>query len=83
MYSDQMGRSPQVSSLGNKFIMVIHDVNSNSLCAEALKDNTGGKLILARAQALEQMQQAGIVLKQQVLTTKYQRHTRRPLATPT
>ncbi len=44
-----MGHFPQVSSLGNKYIMVIQDVDSNSLWAEALKDNTGGKLILARA----------------------------------
>jgi hypothetical protein len=67
MYSDQTGRFPQVSSLGNKYIMVIHDVDSNSSWAEALKDNTGSKLILARAQALEQMQKADIFLKHQVL----------------
>ncbi len=47
--------------------MVIHNINSNSLWEEALKDNTGGKLILACAQALEQMQKVGIVLKHQVL----------------
>jgi hypothetical protein len=47
--------------------MVIHDVDSNSSWAEALKDNTGGKLILARARALELMQKVGIVLKHQVL----------------
>ena len=55
MYSDQMGCFPQVSSLGNKYIMVIHDVDSISSWAEALKDNTGSELILARARALEQM----------------------------
>jgi hypothetical protein len=55
-YSNQTGWFPQVSSLGNKYIMVIHDVDSNSLWVEALKDNTGGKYILACAQALEQMQ---------------------------
>jgi hypothetical protein len=53
MYSNQTGQFPQVSSLSNKYIMVIHNVNSNSSWAEALKDNTGGVLILARAQALE------------------------------
>jgi hypothetical protein len=34
MYSNQTGIFPQVSSLGNKYIMVIHDVDSNSLWAE-------------------------------------------------
>jgi hypothetical protein len=67
MYSDQMGCFPQVSSLGNKYIMVIHDVDSNSLWAEALKDITGNELILACAQALEQTQKASIIPKHQVL----------------
>jgi hypothetical protein len=49
MSSDQTGCFPQVSGLGNKYIMVIHDVDSNSSWAEALKDNTGRELILARA----------------------------------
>jgi hypothetical protein len=67
MYSSQTGCFPQVSSLGNKYIMVIHNVDSISLWAEALKDNTGNKLILACARTLEQMQKAGIVPKHQVL----------------
>jgi hypothetical protein len=49
MYSDQMGHFPQVSSLGNKYIMVIHNVDSNSLWAEPLKDNSSGELILGYA----------------------------------
>jgi hypothetical protein len=67
MCSNQTGLFPQVSSLGNKYIMVIHNVNSNSLWVEALKDNTSGKLILGHAWALERMRKAGIVLKHQVL----------------
>jgi hypothetical protein len=47
MYSNQTGHFPQVSSLGNNYIMVIYDVDSNSLWVEALKDNTGNELILA------------------------------------
>jgi hypothetical protein len=30
MYSDQTGKFPAVSSEGNKYIMVLHDVTSNS-----------------------------------------------------
>jgi hypothetical protein len=67
MYSNQTWRFPQVSSLGNKYIMVINNVDSNSSWAEALKDNTGFKLILGCAQALEQMRKVGIVPKHQVL----------------
>jgi hypothetical protein len=67
MYSNRTGRFSQVSSLGNKYIMVIHNVDSNSSWVEALKDNTGGKLILARARALEQMRKAGIIPTHQVM----------------
>jgi hypothetical protein len=52
MYSNQTGLFPQVSSLDNKYIMVIHNIGSNSSWAEALKDNTGGKLILCCARTL-------------------------------
>jgi hypothetical protein len=83
IYSHQTGHFLQVSSLGNKYIMVIHDVDSNSSWAEALKDNTGGKLILGRAQALEQMQKAGIVPKHQVLDNQASAASKRPLATLT
>jgi hypothetical protein len=47
--------------------MVIHHVDSNSLWAETLKDNTGSKLILGRAWALEHMRKAGIIPKHQFL----------------
>ncbi len=58
---------PQVASLGNKYIMVIHNVNSNSLWAEALTNNTSGKLILGCAWALEHMWKVSIVPKHQFL----------------
>jgi hypothetical protein len=67
IHSDQTGLLPQVSSLGNKYIMAIHSIDSNSLWAEALKNNTGGKLILGHTRALEHMQEVGIVPKHQVL----------------
>ena len=65
-----MGLFLQVSSLGNKYIMVIHNVDSNSLWVEALKDNTGSKLILAHTRALEQMIKVGIIPKHQVLNNQ-------------
>jgi hypothetical protein len=67
MYSNQTGLFMQVSSLGNKCIMGIHNVGSNSLWTEALKNNTGGKLILGCARAIECMRKVGIIPKHQVL----------------
>ncbi len=56
MYSDQTGKFPAVSSKGNKYVMVLHDVDSNSSWAEPMKNQTGGELILARNRALTRMQ---------------------------
>jgi hypothetical protein len=67
MYSDQTGKFPAVSSKGNKYIMVLHDVDSNSLWAEPMKNQISGKLILACNQALTRMQQQGINPKHQIL----------------
>jgi hypothetical protein len=67
MYTNQTGLFPRILSLGNMYVMILHNVDSNLSWMEALKDNTSGKLILAQARALECMQKAGIVPKHQIL----------------
>jgi hypothetical protein len=63
--------------------MVIHNIDSNSSWAEALKNNTGSKLILGHAWALEHMQKVGIVPKHQVLDNQASAVYIRPLVTQT
>ncbi len=70
VYTNQTGKFPHISSLGNQYIMILHDVDSNSSWAEALKKNTEGKLILARQHALARMKQCGIVPKHQILNNQ-------------
>jgi hypothetical protein len=70
MYSDQIGKFPVVLSKGNKYIMVLRDVDSNSLWAEPMKNQTGGELILARNRALTRMRQQGINPKHQILNNQ-------------
>ncbi len=67
MYSDQTGKFPAVSSKGNKYVMVLYDVDSNLLWAEPMKNQTGGELIFTRNWALTRMRQQGINPKQQIL----------------
>ena len=55
MYTDQTGKFPHISSLGNQYIMILHDVDINSSWAQALKNNTKGELILTRQRALTRM----------------------------
>ncbi len=47
--------------------MILHDVDSNLLWAEAIKNNTKGELILAQQRALACMKQCGIVPTHQIL----------------
>jgi hypothetical protein len=70
MYMDQTGHFPFVSSLGNHYIMILHHVYSNSSWSKALKNNSEGKLILARRRALARMDQCGIILRHQLLNNQ-------------
>jgi hypothetical protein len=67
MYADQTGLFPAVSSLGNKYVMILHHVDSNSSWLEAMQNQSGGELILARAPALARMQCRGLIPKHQIL----------------
>jgi hypothetical protein len=67
MYTDQTGCFPFVSSLSNRYIMILYHVDSNSSWSEALKNISKGKLILARLCALTRMAQRGIVPQHQIL----------------
>jgi hypothetical protein len=55
MYSDQTGMFPAVLSKGNKYVMVLHDVNSNLLWEEPMRNQTGGELTLTHNRALTRM----------------------------
>jgi hypothetical protein len=64
------GSSHESPALATNASWSFINVNSNSSWAKAIKGNTGGKLILACAQALEQMQKVGIIPKHQVIDNK-------------
>jgi hypothetical protein len=70
MYADQIGLFPAVSSLGNNYVMILHHVDSNSSWAEAIQNQSGGKLILARARELARMQRRGLIPKHQILNNQ-------------
>jgi hypothetical protein len=67
LYADQTGDFPHVSSHGNRSIMLLHHVNSNSMWVEPLKNQKEPTLIAAQMRALEQMRRQGIVPKHQIL----------------
>ena len=67
MYTDQTGLFPAVLSLGNKYVMILHHVDSNASWAEAMQNQSGGELILAGARALARMRRRGLIPKHQTL----------------
>jgi hypothetical protein len=70
MYADQTGPFLAVLSLGNKYVMILHHVDSYSSWLEAMQNQSGGELILARAWALARMRRCGLIPKHQILVNQ-------------
>jgi hypothetical protein len=47
IYTDQTGRFPEVSSKGNKYIMILYDYDRNAIMAQPAKDRTAPELLRA------------------------------------
>ena len=67
LFTDQAGHSPQQSSRGNNYQMILNNIDSNSTWVEPMKNRTEGEMILARRRALARMKVQGIVPAHQVL----------------
>ena len=61
IYTDQTGRMPIVSNRGNRLVMVIFEVDSNYIDAEALKDSTDGSLIQAYQTLWKRITASGVI----------------------
>jgi hypothetical protein len=70
MFSDQTGQFPTCSQQGNKYIMVMVEINSNTILIEAMKSQKDEEMICAYNALLLQLKQAGIVPKKLVLDNK-------------
>jgi hypothetical protein len=67
LYADQTVDFPHISSHGNRSIMLLHHIDSNSMWVEPLKNQKEPMLIAAQTRALERMRRQGIVPKHQIL----------------
>jgi hypothetical protein len=47
VFSDHTGRFPQISSRGNKYIMIFYDYDSKPILAEPLKSRSKSELVRA------------------------------------
>ena len=70
MYTDKTGKLPHTSSQGNKYQMIIHNIDINSTWVDPIKDITEGEMLLGRGQSLERMKICGIIPKYQMFDTE-------------
>ena len=72
MFSDQTDEFPFVCSRNNKFIMLVHHVDSNSTWVKPLPNQleVEGTLITAQMKILKRMQRQGIVPLHQILNNQ-------------
>ncbi len=70
MFSNQTGQFPIQSLCGNKCIMVMVEINSNTILVEPMKNRKDTKMIQAYNSLLLQLKWAGIIPKKHVLDNK-------------
>jgi len=67
MFSDQTGQYPTRSQRGNKYIMVMVEIDSNAILVEPMKSRKDAEMIRAYDALLLRLKLAGIVPKKHVL----------------
>ncbi len=67
MYTDQTGKFPKKSSKGNHYIMVLIEIDSNTILVEAMKNHTAGEMIRAYLVLVTCLCNAGVTPKMHIL----------------
>ena len=67
IFSDQTGRFPVTSNSGNKYIMLMVEIDSNAVLVEPMSSRTDKQMQRAYLALLERIKEAGVVPKKHVL----------------
>ena len=67
IYSDQTGRFPVQSKSGNKYVMVMVEIDSNAILVEAMKSKSDAEMQRAYLVLVNRLKRAGVVIKKHVL----------------
>ena len=67
IFSDQTGQFPTCSQMGNKYVMVLVDIDSNAILVESMKSREDKELIGAYDVLIKRLQRAGITPRKHVL----------------
>ena len=67
MYTDQTGAFPVQSRKGNKYIMVLCEVDNDIIITEPLRNRTAGEMVKAFKKLMKRLKRAGIKPKKHML----------------
>ena len=67
MYTDQTGAFPVQSKSGNRYVMILCEMDSNAILSEAMKSRTGSEIIRAYKALMHRLKLAGIKPKKHIL----------------
>ena len=69
-FSDQTGQFPTRSRKGNKYIMVMVEIDSNAILVEPINSRKDPELERAYRAMMERLKKAGIIPKKHILVNK-------------
>ena len=67
MYSDQAGKFPCASRIGNKGLMIVHVVDANVILAEPFKHKTSQQLTEACLKLKKELCKRGFIINMRIL----------------
>ena len=73
IYTDQTGAFPTRARSGNRYIMIMCEMDSNSILSEAMKDRTSGEMVRAYQKLLKELRLSGMTPKKHVLDNEMSR----------
>ena len=67
MYTDQTGAFPITSKKGNKYIMILCEIDNNVILSEAMRNRSSGKIFRTYLILMQGLKAEGIRTKKHVL----------------
>ena len=67
IYTDQTGAFPEQSKSGNRYIMILCEMDSNAILSEPMRDRKGSEIIRAYKALIHRLKIAGISPKKHIL----------------
>ena len=71
IYSDQMGKFPVTLFCGNKYIMVMFELDINNILSKIMRNRTAGKMMIKYQKLIDRLKEKGIQPKLHILENKF------------